>query len=308
MIKKISIIIPAYNSGKTITKTLNSVIRQSYTNFEVLIIDDGSIDETSEIVKSYMNSDNRIRYYYQENLGVAIARNKGIEKSTGTYITFLDSDDYYNKYFLEKMLNKIIENSSDVCYCGYKISTQNGYKIKKSYFTNKNVLVNYILGKTAINTNCWMIRKDYLEKYNLIFPEKVSWGEDFELYCELLARTNKISFVNEYLTYYNLGHDPKQLSTLSLDKIDKDYELTIRIVSNKSINKNKNIENALVNYRLQGAIINRLVDAINNEFNTEEVIKYYYKYEPYIKKFSFNNGLRSLKLNINRILLIQKFK
>lgn len=302
----ISIIVPAYNAEKTLLESLESLMRQSYKNFEVIIIDDGSTDDTLIIAHEYKKKDKRFQYFHQENSGVSIVRNRGIELSNGKYICFLDADDYFEDSYLEKMYNEIIEADSDICYCGYNIISNNSKSIKKTKFKAKNVLLGNIFGKINVNTTGWMIKKEFLEEKNIIFSIDVSWGEDIEFFYKALSETKKISFVNQYLTNYRVDHNENQLSSFSLDKIDKDFESIMKIVNNKNINKSNVIEKALIEYRLQALIIYRLMSAINKNMDINEINKYYKKYDKYIKKVTLNNGLRSLKLNINRIKLIMK--
>ncbi len=304
----ISIIIPAYNAGSTLERTLRSIANQTIKDFEAIIIDDGSIDSTSSIAKTFSKYDSRFIYYYQKNSGVAIARNKGIELSNGEYISFLDADDYFEKDCLEKMYKKIIKCQCDICYCGYNIVKNNLKKIKISRFKSNNILIDFILGRTSIHTNCWLIKKDVLNKHNIIFTPGVSWGEDFEFFCGLLANVDNICYVAEHLSNYIIYHDKNQLSSFSLDKINKDYESIMRIVNNPLINKNKAIEKALLDYRLQALIIYRLISALKKENDLKEIKMYYEKYRNYIKKFTFNNGLRSVKLNLNKVKLIKNIR
>ncbi len=100
----ISIIIPAYNADDYLANTVESVLNQTYPDFELLLIDDGSTDHTHEIVQSFQNRDNRIKYYYKPNGGVSSARNLGIEKAKGESFTFLDSDDTYEPAFWRKCI------------------------------------------------------------------------------------------------------------------------------------------------------------------------------------------------------------
>ena len=303
---QVSVIIPVYNGEDTIMKTLNSIRSQTFSDFEAIVIDDGSSDKTKEVVSKYLDKDERIKYYYQQNAGVSMARNKGIELSRGEFICFLDSDDYFENTYLEKMYEKVLKTKSDICYCGYNIISPDSKSIKRTPFKDGNILVEYILGKINIHTTGWMIKRDLLLVYDIKFPKGVSWGEDFEFFCEVLARTNKVCCVHEYLTNYTVGFDINRLSSFSMDKIDKDFESIMRLVENPVVNKNKTIEKALTDYRLQALIIYRLVSAINREININEIKKYYEKYKKHIKKPTLNNGLRSIKLNINRIKLLME--
>ncbi|TJX68824.1 glycosyltransferase family 2 protein [Soehngenia saccharolytica] len=298
----ISIIIPAYNAEKTIKDTINSVQQQTFDQFEAIIVNDGSKDHTEEIVKEIISYDNRIKYFFQENSGVAAARNAGISNATGDYICFLDSDDYYDKYYLEKMYKQIIAEGSDICYCGYNLINGSVKKCKSNFGTNE-LLKNFILGRTRIHISCLLIKKDFLKKQSLLFPLGVQWGEDFEFICLLLSTKAKISFVNDYLSYYRVSHDEKQLSSFSLDKIDLDFHSINRLLLEDRINKNTDILDALIKYRLRALIIYRLCDAVNRKANSKDIIEYFNKYKIYFNEKYYGNGLRSLKLELYTLKL-----
>ena len=302
----ISIIIPAYNKGNNLHFPLQSLLEQTISNFEVIIIDDGSTDNTKNIIKKYIEKDSRFKYYFQFNAGVSNARNKGIELAQGEYICFLDADDYYDKTFLEKLYTEIKVSNSEICYCGYNIETTNEKYSKKTRFIEKPFLLEYILGTALVSTNSWMIKKCLIDTYNIAFPEGVSWGEDFEFFCEILSRVKTVSAVKEYLTNYRVNFDENQLSNFSLDKLDKEYESIMRLKQNKIINQNKNIEKALIDYRLPARLTYRLIKAIEIGEEKQNVLKYIDKYKQNILTFKIlkNNKLRSLKVNIYKIKLL----
>lgn len=108
----ISVIIPTYNREKTIKRAIESVLQQTYKDIEVIVVDDGSVDNTKEVVKSI--DDERVKYYYQDNQGACAARNKGVDLASGDYIAFQDSDDYWNPQKLEIQLKALQENKVDV--------------------------------------------------------------------------------------------------------------------------------------------------------------------------------------------------
>lgn len=304
----ISIIIPVYNGEKSIHLSLESLLKQTYKNFEVLIIDDGSNDNTSEIIKKFTVKDNRFKYTFQNNAGVAMARNKGIDLAKGRYICFLDSDDYYDHSYLEKMLFTITSTYSDVCYCGYKIVTPSGIKEKRTKFKSGNILLDYILGIVAVQTSGWMISRVFIQKNKIYFPVGISWGEDFEFFCEVLAQTNKVSYVKDYITNYRFNFNKDQLSNFSMDKIDKDFESIKRVQSNRIITRDIIVEQALINYRLSALLTYHLLNAFKSNVTVNEIHCYFDKYKEYISKFSWNNGLRSLKLNIKKTQLFYLLK
>ena len=119
-LKLISIIVPVYNAEKTIKKCIDSILAQTYRNFELILINDGSRDSSLNILKEYENTDERIVVISQENSGVSVARNKGIDSARGDYIIFVDSDDYISENALEVLKGEIEKNSKlDMVISGF---------------------------------------------------------------------------------------------------------------------------------------------------------------------------------------------
>lgn len=113
----ISVIIPIYNAEKFLERCLSSILAQSYCNYEVIMVDDGSYDRSANICKKYVQADQRFVYEYKANGGVSSARNYGINICEGQYISFVDADDYVSPLFLERLYNVMQLTKSDVCYC-----------------------------------------------------------------------------------------------------------------------------------------------------------------------------------------------
>ena len=126
--KTCSIIIPAYNSAKTIERTLASVFVQDYPNLEIIVVNDGSTDNTEQVLKKYAD---KIKYYYQTNAGVSIARNLGFEKSSGEYIQYLDADDLLAEGKISKQIQAIEESEADVAYGDWMRFTENDFVYKE---------------------------------------------------------------------------------------------------------------------------------------------------------------------------------
>ena len=148
----ISIIIPIYNSDKYLLECLNSVINQSFLDFEVLCVNDGSTDRSKDICEQYVRKDKRFRLYNQENAGVSVARNLGIEQAQGEYLCFLDSDDVIAKDFLRNLFDRM--QGCDASVCDYSNDLRKlGKKEKHVLVYEKNDLIReFIFGRrTAIN-------------------------------------------------------------------------------------------------------------------------------------------------------------
>lgn len=135
--EKISIIIPIYNMELYLRRALDSILHQTYTNWEALLIDDGSNDKSRQICEEYEKADKRFRYFYKENGGVSSARNFGLKMSCGNYITFLDPDDYLDPDMYKVLLEQLKENDADLAICGYRVVNKfespissNDYKVE----------------------------------------------------------------------------------------------------------------------------------------------------------------------------------
>lgn len=123
---KVSVIIPAYNNETYIEKCLQSVTEQSYKNLEILVINDGSSDRTEELIRKCQKADERIQLLTQENSGVSISRNRGINTATGDYLTFVDADDYIGKDYIRDLVNLAEEKDADLVICGLKMVDEQG--------------------------------------------------------------------------------------------------------------------------------------------------------------------------------------
>jgi len=206
----VSVIIPTFNRSQYITEALDSVLDQTFTDYEILVIDDGSIDNTKEVLTHYMN---KITYIYQENQGVSAARNTGIQHAHGKYIAFLDSDDMWLPIKLEKQV-AILDEHSDIAlvYTNVGYCDSNGEILK---FSNKSKLFQsgYIPEKVLLwKVNCgylqtWLIRKSCFDEVGLL-DTSFKMSEDREISVRI-ALKYKICGLKEPLTIQR-QHSPSQ--------------------------------------------------------------------------------------------------
>lgn len=201
--KKVTIIMPIYNTGKYIKRCLDSIMRQSYENFELVIVNDGSTDNSEEIINEYINNyKDKIKYYYKENEGVAIARNYGLDKAEGDYITFIDSDDYVDENMIEKMVNKALSYDYDLTICDllyvYEKKTIVGDSNIYEDLNNKEQIKNNMVN--IIPAMCGKLIKRELFN-NLRFKENIYY-EDVEIYFRMYPKIDKIGILNEGLYFY----------------------------------------------------------------------------------------------------------
>lgn len=191
--KRVSVIIPTYNRCRLVREAINSVLAQSFTDFELLVIDDGSTDDTAEMVKTI--NDERCRYFYKSNGGVASARNMGLMKAGGEYVAFLDSDDLWPKEYLEGMVFTL-QDASDygVAYCGITQVYPDG-RIVEGYRVKSCVsgwIAESLFNKFYVGCQISVIRRRLLKDF--YFDESFKVMDDVDFFLRLSLRT-KFLFV-----------------------------------------------------------------------------------------------------------------
>ena len=213
----ISIIIPTYNRVKSLKKAIDSVLAQSYQGFELIVVDDGSDDNTAELVKKY-NSD--IVYVRQENMGPAAARNRGIKMARYNLLAFLDSDDWFAENKLEIQLEALHQNPSYNISHTNEIWYRNGQILNQKLKHKKNSgdIFRQSLELCAVSMSTVMIQRKIFERYG-IFDEEYPCCEDYEFWLRVSAE-EKFLLVDEALTLKDGGRDD-QVSTIYRTGMDK---------------------------------------------------------------------------------------
>ena len=235
----ISIIVPIYNVEKYLRQCLDSIIAQTYQNFECLLINDGSPDNSADICREYVSKDSRFRYFEKENGGASSARNLGIECSGGAYITFIDADDWVDSDYLEVLYNELIDENADISVstykrfhmadnCWYFHSFQRGYE--KRVFTNQELIDEFIALDTfdySYRYVCGkLVRKCLLDK--IAFNEMTTLGEDMEFWLKLYLISNKVVFVNRDSYIYRLDNVDRHFG---LEKIRSDIQQRLNFIA-----------------------------------------------------------------------------
>ena len=216
----ISIIMSVFNVENYLERSLNSIINQTYKNWELIAVNDGSTDCSKIILDNYSKKDSRIIVLNQENQGQSVARNKAIALAKGQYICFFDSDDYVEANIIEKLLDAAVKTEKDIAMCSYFISTENTDKIAISY--DKKITLKEFkskLIKNEIQSFLWdKIFKKYL--FDNISIKKGVYFEDMLVYDELLPKISKgINIINKPLYhYYQRDNSSVHVRKLSREK------------------------------------------------------------------------------------------
>ena len=225
----ISIIIPVYNVEKYIEKCLESVINQTYSNIEIILIDDGSQDNCGRICDEYAKKDKRIIVIHKQNEGVSAARNDGIEKAKGKFITFVDSDDFIDKMYIEKLYMQLMENNVDISIMGTKDFKDDIQTIKESKpyrnILNKEQAIKELLIEKHFTCVIWgkLYKKELWN--NIRFNPQTKIAEDFEVIYLLFKKVNRVNVnTKDLLYFYRIRTD----STIA-SKYNKDFENEIQL-------------------------------------------------------------------------------
>lgn len=194
----VSVIVPMYNVKKYIKKCLESLTNQTLKDIEIIVVDDGSTDISAEIVKRYKKEHENIKYYKKENGGLSDARNYGMKYATGTYIAFLDSDDYIDENTYKVMYEKAKKEDSDMVECNFYWVYDKEMKkdIGEKYYTKKEMLE-----KARVVAWNKLYKREIIEKTNTQFPKGLQY-EDVEFFYKLIPYLDRVDFVNEPLIYY----------------------------------------------------------------------------------------------------------
>ena len=250
----VSILIPAYNVEDYIEDCLKSVIKQSYENTEIIIINDGSTDRTLDICKKYRTKDKRIVIINKKNGGVSEARNVAQSKCNGNYIAFVDADDVIDSGYVGRLMDAIVDNNADIACCGYKKFKNISATTKKNrYYSHQIKIFNNIealeslLYQKELDTSLWdkIIKKSCFRgiKFN-----DVKIFEDLDVMYKIFGNSKKIVYVDDELYYYRIRPE-----SLTNKKISEDNLKVLDIV----LNMKKNIVKKYPS--LEGACNSRLL-------------------------------------------------
>lgn len=289
---KVSVIVPVYNTEKYLKNCIDSLLKQNFEDYEIIVINDLSPGNAEEIIKSY--NDKKIVYIKNKtNKGIGYNRNLGIKKAKGEYVCFIDSDDYVREDFISKMYNYSKENNLDLCVCDYVNVDEEGNKLKEfnlsdfcitNYEENNKILC-------EINLAPWnkLYKKDMLVKNKIEFSETLKY-EDLSFVALSIKNSKKIGKINEQLNYYTI-HNNSETTTRDkrvfdifkqLDIVRDEYksgkyldELTVSVLLNYTIQQR---------YQIDKDTQSKFIDDAFKYLNDNNID---YKHSEYIKNRSF---------------------
>ncbi|WP_299114697.1 glycosyltransferase family 2 protein [uncultured Winogradskyella sp.] len=222
---KVSIIIPSYNRADLIGETLESIISQTYTNWECIVVDDGSTDNSFEIINALAEKDNRIKFYKRPETkpkGANACRNYGFELSNGDYINWLDSDDMYHPEKLEKQISSIQDNEISFSVCksyvfNRSIDESDSLLLKSQHIKTEDAFNDFISKHIIIPIQAPIFKKQFLTDNNFYFDESLQAGQEWELFARVLHKETNYSVIDEPLDYIR-NHDNNISNNISGEK------------------------------------------------------------------------------------------
>lgn len=293
-VPKISVIVPVYNAEKYIIECIESVISQSFTDWELLLINDGSTDNTSNIIDEYELKDSRVKSFHFENEGLSVARNRGIDRACGNFIIFLDADDTLLPDSINKLYNVAVESKSDIVagkiFKGKVIPKISDSVYEWSTFTPEKAIEKVLYQSILLPSACGKLYCKKLFK-ELRFEPGILY-EDLNIFYLLFDRCEKITFINTLVYFYRLNL--KSLTNTWCKKRLDVLNVTERL-ENYIINNHPSLIAAAQDRRLSANFNMFCLASMNNEIETAdqcwEIIKSYRQSSLFNPKVRLKNKL-----------------
>jgi len=227
---KISVIIPCYNQAEYLPEAVESVISQTYSNWECIIVNDGSTDGTEEIARSYCDKDHRIKYYSKENGGLSSARNAGLKIAAGEYIQFLDSDDVIDKEKFKKQIETFKEKSADISVTDYILFKGDITNQFENFLSQQqyNLTIEGLLYEWAVTfvipIHAGLFNRSFLERNDITFNESVRAREDWIFWCQSALADARFNNLDKKLAFYrvhdkSMNHDVRRMMISHIESI-----------------------------------------------------------------------------------------
>jgi len=271
MNKKITAIITAHNSEKYIAKCIDSVLEQTYKNFDIIIVNYGSTDTTESIIKNYIKKQKNIRLITTKNNGKGYARNSGLKKATGEYIMFIDANDLIEPVTFEVAIKRAIEDNSDFVFFDYKYYYDNGktmYTSKNRFFSKRNCFkeeCNVLLNLNSYFTVNKLYKKEFLIKNNIKYGELHKY-EDMTFWVKCVLNAKNISLIHSPLYSFRVINNPTTKKNHNIDKEIKDLFTAFNLSANAIIKEN---DNTVITY-----LIKHMMNNIFTYYKNHAPIKY----------------------------------
>jgi glycosyltransferase involved in cell wall biosynthesis len=313
----LSIIVPVYNVESYLEKCIESILNQTFKDFELILVNDGSTDKSFKIIKKYSRIDNRIRYITKKNGGLSDARNTGIELATGNYITFVDGDDYIEQHAYELMFDSIAKSGAEITTCG-RFDIIDGKKHKKFCLSNEqswtsNEAIRKLLMDDSIDSSVC----DKIFKKDLFKEVKFPYGklsEDLFVTVKLIQKANKVHHIGKPL--YNYNHRDGSITKSEFKKNHLDALEAVKKMEDFFLNEKILLKKELLHFKVKITLylMDFLINSHNFSINKDsyqqlkEIIRINIIFILFNKKFSARIKLFSISISLNLYFTYKKIK
>lgn len=227
----VSIIVPVYNAEKYLKRCVDSILSQTFTDFELILVNDGSTDMSGQLCDGYSNNDNRVRVLHQENQGVSAARQAGLDASAGDFIIFADPDDWIEVTMLEELIKKAETENADVVICDMvcehlvdgKMESRLLVQEPKAY-ESQSIISQLLLGELYGSTANKLYNNHTLKRHDISFPERINFCEDLWFNCKLFLNHDiRVAYLNRELYHYDQYSNDNSLTKNYGIRMVRDY-------------------------------------------------------------------------------------
>lgn len=293
----ITIVVPIYNVEQYLERCIKSIVSQTYENIEILLVNDGSPDNSQKIMEKWGKKDKRIKCLYKENGGLSDARNYGIKRSKGKYICFIDSDDYIDKDYVKKLYYAIKENNAEISWCNIRTVNDNG----KTGTINQNEEDLWSFEMASACNRLFL--KDLFIKNDISFPKGL-WYEDLATTPRLFFKAKKVVFVDSelYSYYYNSESITKTYCKRALD-MKEVLEINYDFCQKNGLLEDKKIYEILEYIFLYSELNTAFRISMADDLTIHDMKEFTYWCESKFKNI-YNNKIAKKRLDFSRKVLI----
>lgn len=305
----VSIIIPVYKVEQFLPKCIESAINQTYSNIEIILVDDGSPDKCGELCDHYKSSDSRINVIHQSNAGLSAARNAGMSVASGYFVFHLDGDDYIPQNAIEALVIEQKNGDYDLVFGNFEtVGAESKELIERDYHDNKSVFLEKIVSNLGFHHYVWgtLIRKKLYDDYKIHPTEGVNVGEDLQVLPQLLFHSNRYSRITAPVYYYNQNNSNSLTGQQSNARLLQDIKSICILEEFLSANGQKKLYERLLQTELSVVIGNIYMRCITGGNSGE-----YRQLVCYSKHPKFRNAFKELHysskiaVRLNNFLLAQ---
>lgn len=281
MVPKVSIIVPIYNVEKYLSRSIESIQRQTLRDIEIILVNDGSVDNSLGVCKEYQSKDNRIKVIDKPNGGVSSARNKGLDVATGEYIGFIDPDDWIEPEMYEKLYQQLRVTDADVCMCNYVIEYNGNFTpklldIKKDILEGQEIvsdIVANMIGNASLNSGSQtiigsvcrlVIKRDIIDQNNFKFELGMPLMEDLIFCIQLFLKSKRVT-INRNMYYHYMINSNSAVTSYRSNRFDllmKVYQRLEELLTDANVYP-------IVKQRLNNRYITMIISVLANEVRRE---------------------------------------